>query len=340
MSVYSGPNTITSGRVFHFDAKNEKCFTNLARAWQDNGGNQANYIVLDNNSVILKNTSTAWVGQFPSTVSSTGRYYITFTYYCDSGTQGFTLDNDGVMDNGYNYSPITATTTPQTWSGYVDYSSTGTTNFFLRQNATGGSNIFIKNFRHFSVSSLNDISSNSRTITGTALTYGTDGSLIFNGTSSFATVSQSLSGTNSTPFTLLAWAKSPVISSNAGWQTVLGSSGTFKQIAFAGNGFYYGGNGGAPNYLLYGGPVSANLWYHMVLTYNGTTAYAYLNGVQSTGNIGGNGGSFGTNMLGSYSPLGAEYLNGSISMASIYNRALSQEEVLNHFAGTRSRFGV
>ena len=63
-----------------------------------------------------------------------------------------------------------------------------------------------------------------------------------------------------------------------------------------------------------------------------------MNGVQTTGAIGSNAGTIGNNLLGSYSTVGGELLNGSIGMASIYNRALSAAEIQQLFYSSKERF--
>ena len=175
------------------------------------------------------------------------------------------------------------------------------------------------------------------TITANSLTYNSDGSFSFNG-SNYATISQPLSGGVSTPFTLMAWAKSSTLS---GWQTVLGTHGTYRQIGFNGSNFYWGGNGGGGNSFVNGGSgLSTNTWYHLAFTFDGSTGYGYLNGVQTTGSIGSNGGTIGVNMLSAYQSSGGEYLNGSIGTASIYNRALTSQEVLQNFNAQRGLYGI
>ena len=176
------------------------------------------------------------------------------------------------------------------------------------------------------------------TVTASSLTYNSDGTFSFNGSSNYVQISKPLSGGVSTPFTLMAWAKSSTLS---GWQTVLGTNGTYRQIGFNGSNFYWGGNGGGGNLFVTGGSgLSTNTWYHLAFTFDGTTGYGYLNGTQTTGNIGSNGGTIGINMLSAYSGGGGEYLNGSIGAAYIYDRALTATEVRQNFNALRGRYGL
>jgi hypothetical protein len=175
-----------------------------------------------------------------------------------------------------------------------------------------------------------------KVVTANSLTYASNNTFTFNGTTDYCTIASALSGGVTTPFTLSAWAKSTNVT---GWQTVIGTGGTLRQIGFSGSNFYYGGNGGGGNAFLNGGAVSANTWCHLTFTFDGTTAYGYLNGVQTTGSIGSNGGTIGSNYLGSYNG-GSELLNGSIGTAMIYNRAITSAENLQNFNATRGRFGI
>ena len=119
----------------------------IATTWADYGGNQAHYNVIGVDGVYLKNTSTGWVGNFPATVVSTGQYTVMFDYVTDiANTNGLVIDNDGIMNNLYNFSMDTTTAT-QHFQKTINVTSTGAIQFFLRR-AYGG-NITITNFRYF-----------------------------------------------------------------------------------------------------------------------------------------------------------------------------------------------
>jgi hypothetical protein len=91
---------------------------------------------------------------------------------------------------------------------------------------------------------------------------------------------------------------------------------------------------------------SLNAWYNLVITYNGTTATAYVNGA-SVGSSAiawsapGASTFFGlmaqdaTNMSGT-----AAYASGSIGAFMVYNRALSADEVTTNFNALRGRYGI
>ena len=170
-------------------------------------------------------------------------------------------------------------------------------------------------------------------------TSGTNGYFTFDGVDDYAqTTAQVLTGNVNTAFTLEAVAMTTTAS---GWQTVLGTGGTLRQIGFLNSAFYWGGNGGGGNTFVNGGGISANIWYHLVFTFDGSTGYGYLNGTQTTGSIGSNGGTIGVNMLSTYAPnTAAERLTGRIALARVYNIALTQAQVLQNFAAIRGRYGI
>lgn len=88
--------------------------------------------------------------------------------------------------------------------------------------------------------------------------------------------------------------------------------------------------------------ASINTWYHIVYAWVGTTIYFYLNGTQYTDTRTGL-----TKPAGSTLAVGAVawtpmygYWPGRISSASVYNRALTQQQVLQNFNAQRSRYGI
>jgi hypothetical protein len=91
----------------------------------------------------------------------------------------------------------------------------------------------------------------------------------------------------------------------------------------------------------YGNSLTVNGWTNLVLTFNGTDILMYQNGsLVTTVNFPGD---IRTDTatpiyLGGY--WSGEYLNGRISNAMLYNRALSATEILQNFNSLRGRFGI
>ena len=141
-----------------------------------------------------------------------------------------------------------------------------------------------------------------------------------------------------TPLTFEAWAKTDTLGS---WQTVMSISGTNTQIAFGSNNtIRFGRNGGS------GGinadsevTVTANTWYHIVGTYDGNGSHQvdiYVNGSLIKDNIsmGSNGNNNGSLFrVGAYGlgSSGGEWLNGQVSLARVYSRALTSAEVSTNY---------
>jgi hypothetical protein len=90
------------------------------------------------------------------------------------------------------------------------------------------------------------------------------------------------------------------------------------------------------------GSLSVGNWYMGTMTFDNTTARLYLNGVQTGSTTTG-----GPVTLNSTQPLQigtrgipSNWYNGNIAQVSIYNRALTAQEIQQNFNATKSRFGL
>jgi hypothetical protein len=91
------------------------------------------------------------------------------------------------------------------------------------------------------------------------------------------------------------------------------------------------------------GSIPRNQWTHLVGTYNGSVSRAYINGVEVwnsplTGTIPSS-----TYYIGTYGGTivdDTHNFNGFISVAKIYNRALTAEEVYQNYNASKRRFGL
>jgi hypothetical protein len=92
--------------------------------------------------------------------------------------------------------------------------------------------------------------------------------------------------------------------------------------------------------------VNTNTWYNAIVTWDGATAYGYLNASSPTTltvgtatvqvyNI-----DIGTTASLNDPPTGFHNFEGNIAQVSIYNRALTPQEIQQNFIATRSRFGI
>lgn len=209
------------------------------------------------------------------------------------------------------------------------------------------SNLFDSRYDHDGILDLSG-KGNHAEMYGT-LYYSDDGggSIVLNGSNTYIRTVSSAIGGDSQEFTLEAWAKTATAS---GWQTVIGTEGTLRQVGFLNNNIYYGGNGGGGNAFRsapsYTNAVVPNAWYHLVFTWDGLYPKLYVNGVvddapTSIGSIGALSGKpdIGRSMLGAYAAGGGEILNGKIGLSRIYNRALTAEQVAQNYNSTRGRYG-
>jgi len=129
---------------------------------------------------------------------------------------------------------------------------------------------------------------------------------------------------NGNIFTVSAWMLSNDITQE---QTIVSRNGPFF-LRVSGSRFRIGVHTGAWTFLN-GAALSSNSWYHLVLTYDGSTMKSYINGVQDltaakTGSLV----SFAKLYLGRPVPVGEQYpMNGRIDDVRIYGRALTAPEI-------------
>jgi len=88
-------------------------------------------------------------------------------------------------------------------------------------------------------------------------------------------------------------------------------------------------------------PILANTWYHGAVTFSTISGFSmYQNGI-NVGNLLATANFTGGNILRIGSYLQGDYLlNGIVSSAQVYNRALSPQEIKQNFNATKSRFGL
>lgn len=89
--------------------------------------------------------------------------------------------------------------------------------------------------------------------------------------------------------------------------------------------------------------LTANVWYGLTLTVNVSTVRAYVNGALDLNTttpftIGGWTSSY--SALGRRGSIAQRYLNGSIGNIMMYNRALSDNEILQNFNALRGRYNI
>lgn len=193
--------------------------------------------------------------------------------------------------------------------------------------------------------SIRDLTGNN-TITASSLTYNSNGTFSFNGSSNTldcgnASALSALTGTSNV--TVESWVNLSGYGSTSGygvithkgypWAFLMENPSNTMRIRF---------------YLSNSGDISCpdsathalNTWYHFVGTYDGANMRFYRNGVLTntvagSGTIGGGGANM---VVGSYS--GAYFSQGQIPIVKVYNRTLSAGEINQNFNTLRSRYGI
>jgi hypothetical protein len=167
------------------------------------------------------------------------------------------------------------------------------------------------------------------------------GCIAFDGVNDYINIPGILIPSNST-FTLNTWVY--YASGNGAYPMIVSNFGSNVSMLFGIN-IGTGGKAGFNLFLNYletsnNTVPTANQWYNVVGNYDGTNIRLYINGtLTSTSPSGSYGGITGI-ALGYGTAGGNSYWKGNISVAQVYNCALSASEVLQNFNATRARFGV
>lgn len=165
------------------------------------------------------------------------------------------------------------------------------------------------------------------TVTGATLTtagkfgraYSFDGN-------DYVSVPQLLSGNG--VFTAEAWVRPGDITT--AWKTVFAEGCNGFDLNINSATIYFGRNCGAGNGFYSGPTVSANVWYHLAIVFDGTNLNLYKDGVKYTG--GPSVYSHAPLYIGSYNGL-SEMFIGLIDEIRIYNRVLTESEIRQDMLG-------
>ncbi|QQO91899.1 structural protein [Flavobacterium phage vB_FspM_immuto_3-5A] len=186
-----------------------------------------------------------------------------------------------------------------------------------------------------------DISGNSGTGTLINGTSFSSNSIVFDGSNDYVNIPDSTALRLNGNFTISLWHRGITKTNN------------FPGPLFKGNSVNVGGG-----YILYYTSVSNGtmafkrenqqfgltnavntFWSHITFTYNGTNVRGYLNGINTylSGTV-----TFTTNTDSTSLQLGRgdQYGNAAIANISMYNRALSAQEIQQNYNATKTRFGL
>lgn len=187
-------------------------------------------------------------------------------------------------------------------------------------------------------------------ITANSLTYQSDGTFSFNGTTDYLTIpDSSLLSFTDNKFTFDYWVYFNNLTSLNGiigkggsnWEYAIRANGSTNSLRFT----TWPLDGSAPVYPEITSPTFvAQTWYHHSWVNDGTSSMLYVNGVLQSSTTKGV-----LNMGDSTNPVtigrgggagGPDYLNGKLSNFKIYKRALTSSEVLQNFNAIRGRYGL
>ena len=350
MGFYRGPNIVTDGLIYAIDAGSERSYPRLTppAVWYDYTGGLAagRYSIV--NSVqpyaIRLNTSFAsWVGYYRVAVPSAENYTIMFDYVADASSS-LTLDNDGIDDNNWN-ATFGVTTTVQTYKVTKAVTTTGNIDFFTKRNS--GGNITVSNFRFFKSDPVFDLvgTTNGTLTNGVVFNANNGGTWDFDGVDDFINIPNYTAHQQSTG-TMEAWINPDVNTSNR-YQFSAGSTsptlGATRALRILNGKFSFVGYGSG-NVHDWNDIVAApvNVWQHVAIGWNGTTAYFYLNGVGYNQTLSGLITPTGTLLkVGgrSFSSSGG-IADGEIASLKSYSTLLTEAQIKQNFNAQKSRFGL
>jgi hypothetical protein len=209
------------------------------------------------------------------------------------------------------------------------------------QRATGGTVTVVGDFTIHTFTTVGSFTFATNTSLGVpSYSPAGSGSLYFNGTSHYLPIPTAGLPYRANPSTMEAWVRSNTASGGYQFAISYGNniSNQGRHIGILNNTFIHGSFGFND---ITGGTVVPGVWYHLVGTYNGTVHRLYVNGVQLavSGAVSFNTTEFSA-QIGCQVNGATQYWNGDIASAKIYNRALTDTEILQNFNALRGRHGL
>jgi hypothetical protein len=185
---------------------------------------------------------------------------------------------------------------------------------------------------------------NQNTITANSLTYATDGTFSFNGSSDYLTIPNTTLGNGNVEWTVSCWMKTTTTTNSLGQGSILSnqSGGPVYSMMGVNNGkivyWTYQSSAWAQK-LGTGKTVNDGNWHMLTwVNYSNYTMDMYVDGLLDS-NVA-NSTSGNNNPVDRIGGSWAGYFPGSIASMSRYSRALTRNEVFQNFAAQRGLYGV
>jgi hypothetical protein len=187
---------------------------------------------------------------------------------------------------------------------------------------------------------------NGTLINGPTFNAANGGSIVFDGTNDYVNCGNSTSLSITSNISLSTWINSTTLFTAQNFPPFIIKGINISYMLY-GNSYTNQvrlriGDNIAANVIDTVSTIAINSWYNIVGTYDGTNMRIYINGTldntkSRTGTI-----PVGSNTVYiGYNPVGeALVYNGRISQTSIYNRALSAQEILQNYNATKTRYGL
>jgi hypothetical protein len=346
MSLVQSPKIATDGLVFYYDIANTK------KSFK--GNPTVNYI-----SNPTEEMARGEFGQYRDLAPTFNTYgLVPYSLSMDiktnkNGSVLVYMQNGSYTKYGFVGSSVNATTDYQRFyfNNLTPTISTPTETAATLATYTGyGSGVTptVKNIQlelgSFATPFIDGTRSNTQTIldltgtnavTATSLTYASDSTFSFNGSSNYIDVTSNL-GVMPT-YTISFWAKR-----DAENRMPIGWRGGPTFYWYGDNSWYYTHGGVAGEYY-YAKPTSIPLgtWGHYCVVYNGVSVSIYRQGIfQGSQNTTGTADWTNGMRIGFWAGGAGYYWQGKIDAVSMYNRALSVAEIQQNFNAHRGRYGL
>lgn len=181
------------------------------------------------------------------------------------------------------------------------------------------------------------------TITATSLTYASDGSFSFNGSSNSLTIPNTTLGNGNIPWTVNAWVRTNTTVNSLGLGSVLSNSSggpVYSMLGVnSGRIVYWTYQNNAWAQKLGVRTVNDNNWHMLTwVNYNNNTMDMYVDGILDANVADSTSGN--NNPVDRIGSSWAGFFSGSIAYVARYTRALTANEVRQSFIGQRGEFGL